>query len=191
MTLSKRSFFALGLALVAFGLTACGSATKAALKPEASRRHAPNFTLKDASGQTVQLSDYKGKVVFLNFWATWCGPCKEEIPWLIEFEQQYKGKGFAVLGVSMDEEGWDIVRPYMANAKVNYRMLLGTDSMAQLYGGVDALPTSFILDREGRIAATYVGAQSKRKFQNDLYELLGSQANASLRVFPALVLGSD
>jgi len=176
---------------VAITMASCNTATNAALKPESKRRQAPNFTLKDNSGQTVQLSDYKGKVVFLNFWATWCGPCKEEIPWLIEFEQEYKGKGFAVLGVSMDEEGWDAIRPFISNRKVNYRVLLGTPEMADLYGGVDALPTSFILDREGRIAQAYVGAQLKRKFQNDLFELLGSQANASNGVAPALLLGTN
>jgi peroxiredoxin len=99
---------------------------------------APNFTLKDADGRNVSLSDYKGKVVLLNFWATWCGPCKLEIPWFVEFEQKYKDRGFAVLGVSMDEDGWEVVKPYLAKTKVNYRILLGNDDVAKLYGGVDS-----------------------------------------------------
>ena len=100
----------------------------------------------------VKLTDYRGKVVLLNFWATWCGPCQVEIPWFKEFEQQYKSKGFEVLGVSMDEDGWSAVKPYMTEHKLNYRILLGDDSVSQLYGGLDALPTTFIIDREGKFA---------------------------------------
>src|SRR5712671_2004016 len=83
------------------------------VKAEADRRPAPDFALKDADGKTVHLSDYKGKVVLLDFWATWCAPCKIEIPWFMEFEQQLKDRGFAVVGVSMDEDGWGVVKPYL------------------------------------------------------------------------------
>jgi cytochrome c biogenesis protein CcmG/thiol:disulfide interchange protein DsbE len=156
---------------------ACTSSppARAAVKAEKERKAAPGFTLKDANGRAVNLSDYKGKVVLLNFWATWCGPCKLEIPWFVEFEQKYKDKGFAVLGVSLDEDGWEVVKPYVERAKINYRILLGDDMTAQLYGGVDSLPTSFVLDREGRIAATHVGLVSKSQYQKDLDALLGAQ----------------
>ena len=152
----SRFFPALLAGLLA--VTACQStgSMAAAVKKEKDRRIAPDFTLKDAMGRPVKLSDYKGKVVLLNFWATWCGPCKIEIPWFIEFEQTFKDKGFAVLGVSMDEEGWDIVKPYLERSKINYRVLIGDDMTAQNYGGVDSLPTSFLLDKEGRIAATHI-----------------------------------
>lgn len=170
--MSKRTLVILGAAL---WLASCSSepSAKAAVKPTKDRKKAPEFTLKDAAGKPVKLSDYKGKVVLLNFWATWCGPCKLEIPWFIEFEQTYRDKGFAVLGVSMDEEGWDIVRPYIAKAKVNYRILLGDDMVAQLYDGVDSLPMSFIVDRLGRIAGVHVGLVSKKDFQDEIRELLG------------------
>ncbi len=151
----------------------------AAVKKEKDRRIAPDFTLKDAMGRPVKHSDYKGKVVLLNFWATWCGPCKIEIPWFIEFEQTFKDKGFAVLGVSMDEEGWDIVKPYLERSKINYRVLIGDDMTAQNYGGVDSLPTSFLLDKEGRIAATHIGLVSKSVYQNDINTLLGIGAKSS------------
>ena len=75
---------------------------------------APDFTLPDAKGERLRLADYKGKVVLLNFWATWCGPCKVEIPWFIEFQKQYQAKGFTVLGVSLDEDGWKVINPYVA-----------------------------------------------------------------------------
>jgi cytochrome c biogenesis protein CcmG/thiol:disulfide interchange protein DsbE len=153
------------------------STTRAAedIKPEGDRRPAPEFTLKDADGKTVSLSDYKGKVVLLNFWATWCGPCKIEIPWLIEFEKKYKDRGFSVLGVSMDEEGWEIVKPYLAKNKVNYRVLLGDDVVAQKYGGVDSLPTTFVIDSSGRIAKTHVGLVSKSDYENEIVHLLSAR----------------
>lgn len=168
------------LLVVAAVVTAgCGSAPEivsAAVRPEQQRKSAPDFTLKDGDGKTVKLSDYKGKVVLLNFWATWCGPCKIEIPWFVEFEQNYRDKGFAVLGVAMDEEGWEAVKPYITNAKINYRIVIGDDGTAQKYGGVDSLPTSFLIDREGRTAAVHVGLVSKKEYANGIAELLGLNA---------------
>jgi len=161
---------------------ACTSATtvKAAVKSDKERRAAPDFTLKDADGKTVHLSDYKGKVVLLDFWATWCGPCKVEIPWFMEFEQQFKDKGFAVLGVSMDEDGWTVIKPYIQQLKVNYRIVLGTDQVGEAYGGVDSLPTTFLIDRQGKIASTHVGLSGgKDDFKNDITNLLGAPHAAS------------
>src|SRR5207244_7979890 len=103
------------------------------VKAENQRKVAPEFTLKDSGGATVRLSDYKGKVVLLDFWATWCGPCKIEIPWFMEFEQQYKDRGFAVLGVSMDEGGWGVVKPYLQEMKINYRVLLCNEKVGAMY----------------------------------------------------------
>jgi thiol-disulfide isomerase/thioredoxin len=141
------------------------------VKEVSTRKAAPEFTLKDADGKMVKLSDYKGKVVLLNFWATWCGPCKIEIPWFKEFETNYKNKGFAVLGVAMDDEGWEAVRPYLEQQRVNYRVLMGTEPVGALYGGVESLPTTFLVDREGRIAATHIGLVSKSVYVNDLKDL--------------------
>src|SRR5579862_1839412 len=94
---------------------------------------APDFTLKDAKGARISLSDFKGKVVVLNFWATWCGPCKVEIPWFIELQSTYAARGFTVLGVSMDEDGWKVVSPYMAEKKINYPVVLGDEKVNELY----------------------------------------------------------
>ena len=164
------------MALLYLILAACSPSPErraaAAVKPPKDRRAAPEFSLKDINGATVRLSDYRGKVVLLNFWATWCSPCRIEIPWFIEFEQKNKDRGFAVVGIAMDEEGWDVVRPFLAGMRVNYRTLKGDDMIAQLYGGVDSLPTTFLIDRQGKIAAVHMGLISKNIYQNEIQELL-------------------
>lgn len=136
---------------------------------------APDFTLKDANGSSVKLSDYRGKVVLLNFWATWCGPCKIEIPWFMEFEQQYKNKGFAVLGVAMDDDGWSVVKPYIAEKKMNYRVVLGNDSVATEYGGIEALPTTFVINQDGQIVASHIGLINKDDYLKEIQSLLGRE----------------
>jgi peroxiredoxin len=167
------------LAATAALLIGCVAASQAGppkVKAQKDRKEAPDFDLKDANGQSVKLSDYKGKVVLLNFWATWCGPCKIEIPWFADFEQRYRDKGFAVLGVAMDDEGWEVVKPYSEKAKVNYRLVIGNDHLAEMYGGVESLPTSFIIDKDGRIAKVHVGLVSKSDYENEIKELLGAAA---------------
>ena len=151
----------------------------ATVKAAKDRRDAPDFALKDANGKTVRLSEYRGKVVLLDFFATWCGPCKIEIPWFIEMERKNKDQGFAVLGVSMDEEGWEIVKPFLAQLGVNYRVVIGNDSTGQLYGGVEALPTTFLIDKQGQIAKTHQGLASKRDFEDGVQQLLQEPASAA------------
>jgi cytochrome c biogenesis protein CcmG/thiol:disulfide interchange protein DsbE len=146
---------------------------KSAPQPAAmERKPAPPFTLRDARGQTVRLSDYRGKVVLLDFFATWCGPCKIEIPWFIEFERRYKDRGFSVIGVAMDDEGWDVVRPYVVALRMNYRVLVGDDATGQAYGGIDALPTTFLIDREGNIVDRHVGVTHRGDFEDGIERLL-------------------
>jgi peroxiredoxin len=132
---------------------------------------APDFTVKDSTGTDLRLSSYKGKVVLLNFWATYCVPCRTEIPWFIEFDKTYRDKGFAVVGISMDED-WDAVRPYLAEKKINYRIGLGGEEMAKLYGGLDALPETFLLDREGRIAAHHIGLTPRAEVEKEIAQAL-------------------
>lgn len=142
------------------------------MKEAAKRNPAPPFELKDSSGKVIRLEDYKGKVVLLNFWATWCGPCKIEIPWFVDFQKNYKDRGFTVIGVALDDEGWEVVKPYIEAKQVNYPIAVGSPEVEQKYGGIEALPTSFILDREGRIAATHIGLVSKQQYEDDIQQLL-------------------
>ncbi|HEY3938291.1 MAG TPA: TlpA disulfide reductase family protein [Bryobacteraceae bacterium] len=199
MRLTLRNYLAL-LALGALALfSSCSSSPASAqARIASSRKPAAEFTLKDANGASVKLSDYRGKVVLLNFWATWCGPCALEIPWFVEFEQQYKSQGFAVLGVSMDEEGWSAIKPFVAEHKVNYRVLLGNDTVSDLYGGVDALPTTFIIDQYGRVAfPPHIGLVDKSEYVSEIQSLLGegsrdrqttSTSRASFHSVPAAML---
>lgn len=174
--MSPRSIAVAAVLAAALTLTVAGCSrpanTKAVVKPATDRKPAPDFSLKDASGATLKLSDYRGKVVLLNFWATWCGPCQIEIPWFMDFQKQYKDRDFAVLGISFDDDGWKSVKPFIEQKKLNYRIAIGNDEVSNLYGGLDSLPTTFILDREGRIAATHVGLVSKSEYQNDILKLL-------------------
>jgi peroxiredoxin len=186
------------LGIIMAMLTACSGSkaqsdsARASAKAHTDRKAAPDFTLTDSDGAKVKLADYRGKVVLLNFWATWCGPCQLEIPWFKEFEQQYKSKGFEVLGVSMDEDGWSAVKPYMTDHKLNYRILLGDDSVSQLYGGLDALPTTFIIDRDGRFAfPPHVGLVGKNEYSSEIESILdekGTYTSARLFSSPAVLL---
>ena len=179
-----KSLVIIAIAALAFLFSCSNSTTVGAVRPVKERKAAPDFILKDAAGATVRLSDYRGKVVLLNFWATWCGPCKMEIPWFIEFQQQFKDQGFAVLGVAMDDDGWQSVKPYVGEHKVNYRILLGDDAVTLRYGGVDSLPTTFVIDKEGRIASAHVGLVGKNEYLGEIQTLLGIKQAESARLLP-------
>ena len=184
--------FAFAICVSAAVFTACSRWEQPAeVSKNSNLKAAPDFTLKDANGASVKLSDYRGKVVLLNFWATWCGPCKIEIPWFMEFEQQYKNKGFAVLGIAMDDEGWAAVKPYIAEKKMNYRVVMGNDTVASEYGGIDSLPTTFVIDQEGRIVASHIGLINKDDYLKEIQSLLGNQnarnSNFSRLLYPALL----
>ncbi|HEY3443049.1 MAG TPA: TlpA disulfide reductase family protein [Paludibaculum sp.] len=144
------------------------------IKKQAERKKAPDFELKDASGRIVRLSDYKGKVVLLDFWATWCGPCKAEIPWLNDLSRQYEAKGVVVLGISMDEDRWDAVKPFLEKVPIAYPVLMGTRRVAYLYGDVEGLPVAFFIDRDQRVAAIQAGAASRKNVEQTLKALLAA-----------------
>ena len=144
---------------------------------------APNFTLEDLSGKKVSLTDYRGKAVLINFWATWCGPCKIETPWLVELRNQYASKGFEILGVSLDDldpddkkmlaqEKRDIAK-FAAQEHMQYPVLIDGGSIDKPYGGLDALPTSYFVDRTGNVVAAQLGLTSKADIEGNIHKALG------------------
>lgn len=171
---SHLRFTAIAGVAALVGIVACSPSrpVPSAVKNSNQRKKAPDFALKDGSGKLVHLADYKGKVILLDFWATWCGPCKIEIPWFTEFERKYKDRGFEVLGVSMDDDGWKVVAPFVQEKKINYRVLMGDDKTGDQYGGLEALPTTFVIDRSGRIASVHVGLTNKKDFSDAIEQLL-------------------
>ena len=150
-----RFVSALLLAAAAIASAADQSAIRARLQPANERKPAPDFRLKDSSDKTVTLKDFRGKVVLLDFWATWCTGCKKEIPWFSEFQAKYGTKGFAMVGVSLDEGGWSVLKPFLAEHKIPYQMLLGDDATAGRYG-IKNMPDTFLIDQDGKIAAAYL-----------------------------------
>lgn len=145
--------------------------TPAELTPATARKTAPDFTLTNAKGRPVKLSAYKGRVVLLDFWATWCTGCKVEIPWYIEFQSRYKKSGLSALGVSMDDDGWKSVRPFLQKHKINYPVVIGSWEMADRFG-FNSMPATLLIDRDGKIADLHVGMVDKDAFESELQTLL-------------------
>ncbi len=143
---------------------------RASLEAASNRQLAPDFSAKDAEGAPFKLSDYRGQVVLLDFWATWCHGCKTEIPWYIEFHDKYKDRGLSVVGISMDES-WTPVWPFLTRQNVNYRVAVGDDKLAGLYK-VRELPVTLLIDRSGRIADAHVGVVDKDTFEKEIQALL-------------------
>jgi peroxiredoxin len=144
------------------------------------RKAAPEFSLTDAEGKPIDLANYRGKVVLLDFWATWCGGCKLEIPWYMEFDTKYKRQGLAVIGVSMDEDGWKAVRPFLAqkrdpetggNTAMKYPVVIGNDTLAKQYN-LTSMPMTLLIDREGKIALSHTGVVNKDDFEGHIRQLL-------------------
>jgi|SRR5579863_781331 len=143
----------------------------ATLTPVNQRHFARDLELKDANGALVKLSNLRGKVVVLNFWATWCGGCQVEIPWFAEFYNKYKNAGLEIVGVSLDEDGWKAVVPYLKKKPIPYTIVIGNDTTAKEFN-VTAMPVTILIDREGRAAATSIGVPAKSTYQADIEALL-------------------
>jgi cytochrome c biogenesis protein CcmG, thiol:disulfide interchange protein DsbE len=143
-------------------------------KPAASGNLAPDFTVTDLDGRKLTLSDFRGKVVLLNFWATWCAPCRSEIPHFVEMQNKYGPQGFQVIGISMDDDAKP-VREFYQEYKLNYPVAVGDDKLAERYGGVLGLPINFVIDREGRIYAKHLGATDVSVFDQQVQELMAKR----------------
>ena len=134
---------------------------------------APEFELADVDGAMVKLSDFKGKVVLVNFWATWCAPCEIETPWFVEFDKKYGEDGLEIVGISLDEEGVEPVKEFMERYSIEYTIVMGDEDTAQNFGGVIGLPTSFIVDQDGKFYSMHRGLVSKDLYEDEIERLLG------------------
>lgn len=164
-----RSIFTMIVLVIAF---AGPPTVPADITPTASRKPLPEVALTDAKGAPVNLSAYKGRVVLLDFWATWCEGCKEEIPWFMEFQNKYATSGLAVVGASLDEDGWKSVKPYVSEHKINYRMVVGTFESAKQFGVDKGMPVTLLIDRNGMIAEVHPGMVDKDAFEREIQILL-------------------
>jgi thiol-disulfide isomerase/thioredoxin len=144
---------------------------KSGVPSAASHSLAPDFNLTDLNGKPLDLASYRGKVVLLDFWATWCAPCRAEIPHFVEFQNNYRDQGLQIIGISMDDD-LKPVRPFYQEFKMNYPVALGTEKLAQSYGGILGLPVTFLIDRDGRIAGKYVGAVNIATIEQGIKSLL-------------------
>jgi peroxiredoxin len=149
-------------------------------------RAAPDFELKSIDGKSYKLADLRGKAVLLNFWATWCPPCKIEIPWFIELQKQYANQGLVVVGVAMDDDTnrQKVVSEFASQMKIDYPILLGTDQVADQYGGVDALPTTFFIGRDGKIVRRVMGLAGHSEFEEAIQAALKEGQIAQTETVP-------
>jgi len=150
----------------ATSVTQANAATQpAADQPAQSFPDAPNFTLQNLDNQNISLSDYKGKLVFVNFWATWCGPCRMEIPHFIDLIEKYGDDGFVVLGIALDPREFNKVPGFVDQMGINYPILLDKSGVSQLYGGIRSIPTTFVVNRSGKVVQQIVGSRPKDVFE--------------------------
>ena len=138
---------------------------------------APDFELPALDGKKLKLSDLRGKAVLLNFWATYCGPCKIEMPWFVELQKEYGPQGFQIVGVAMDDASTEDIAKFTKEMGVNYPILLGKESVGESYGGVGVLPTTFFVDRDGKLIAREFGLQSRSVFVDHIKKAM-SQGQA-------------
>ena len=151
--------------LLVLGLLGAGTGT-----PQ--RDPAPDFQLTDLNGKPLQLSALKGKVVILDFWATWCPPCRAEIPHFKELDAQYKSRGLEMIGISLDQGGESVVKSFLQEQGVTYPVALGDERIVRAYGGIRGIPTTFLIDKQGRIAKKLVGYHDKKVFEDQIRLLL-------------------
>lgn len=193
MTRRNWGWLAVAAAAAIFAFGGCkesastNAAGKSAAKvsPNAGKPNAPGVTFPKLQGGDLALASLKGKVVLVNFWATWCEPCREEIPWLIAFQQEYENQGFTILGVAMDDGGKKVVDPFVQKTEfplgdgkqstMNYPIMLGNPDLAEKFGGLIGLPTSVLISRDGKVAKRYIGEVDRSVLQKDIETQLAYQ----------------
>lgn len=136
---------------------------------------APDFSLESLDGKTMRLSDFRGKAVLLNFWATWCGPCKVEMPWFVDLQNEYGSQGLQIVGVAMDDASKEDIAKFAKDMGVNYPILIGKESVGDEYGGVNGLPESFFIARDGKIVDEIIGLRGKAEIEDAIKKALDTR----------------
>jgi peroxiredoxin len=158
--------------LIAIGLICLEMASVLAQETSVARTQAPDWKLVDLNGKIVRFSDFRGRVLILDFWATWCAPCRVEIPHFVELQKHYGDRGLTVIGISLDEQEPEVVKNFVKQLGVNYPIVIGSEKVAEAYGGINGLPTTFVIDRQGRIASEHIGYDDKATFEKEVQSLL-------------------
>jgi len=140
---------------------------------------APDFSLESLDGKATRLSDFRGKAVLLNFWATWCGPCKIEMPWFVDLQKQYAAQGLQIVGVAMDDASKEDIGKFAKDMGVNYPILIGKESVGDQYGGVPALPETFLIGRDGKLTDKIIGLRGKAEIEDAIKKALDTRPAAS------------
>ena len=161
----KRILIALIVLSTVFAFTGCGDG-------DSNLPKAPDFTLRNGDGESYSLSDFKGKMVILNFWATWCPPCKKEIPDFIELYKKYEDKGLVILGVSVDQGGWLVTKEFMDKSQITYPIVMANRDVVYQYGGIKSIPTTYIINQKGRIAGQFTGYREKQVWEEQIIKIL-------------------
>ena len=170
---SSRTVIAALAVLLALG-AGCGKTEHEgpAARGGAIGSQAPEFALPDLDGKIVKTADFKGKVVILDFWATWCGPCRMEVPHFVALQSKYGNQGLEIVGLSLDKGGAGDVKPFVKEFNVNYTMLIANDGTASQYGGITGIPTTFVLDKNGKIVKRFLGYTDPEVFEETIKPLL-------------------
>lgn len=147
--------------------------------PKMQGQPAPDFSLTSLDGPTLRLSDYKGKAVLLNFWATWCEPCKIEMPWFVQLQQQYGPQGLQVLGVAMDDTDPKDIKEFAKKMNVNYPIVVGKEAVGDQYGGIPYLPSTFYIDREGKVVDRVFGLASRSEIEDNVKKALSGSGQVA------------
>ncbi|MBI4458833.1 MAG: TlpA family protein disulfide reductase [Acidobacteria bacterium] len=188
----KLLLLGLALAVAAIVIVRMGKQTLPTLVPQGVEeatpairgKAAPDFELSALDGATVRGSDFRGKVVLVNFWATWCAPCLIEIPWFLEFRKQYGPQGFEVVGIAIDDPDVEKVKKFVSERKMDYPVGLGDEKIMDAFGGIIGLPTTFIVDREGKFYSLHRGLVSKEVYEKDLRQLLDQPVQQTRSLYP-------
>jgi peroxiredoxin len=160
--------------MLVIGINLSRKQTRPAAVPEGKGETAPDFTLQTVDGKTVHLSDFRGKAVLLNFWATWCAPCKIEMPWFVDLQKTYGPQGLQIVGVAMDDASPKDIEDFAKEMGVNYPVLIGKETVGDAYGGVQFLPETFYIDRNGRVVDRAFGLKGRGEIEDDIKKIVAS-----------------